>query len=207
MPVSKRLRYEVLRRDNHTCRYCGGTPPDVALTVDHVIPITLGGTDDPNNLVAACRDCNSGKSASNPDQPLVEDVAADALRWRDAMQKAAELAFEQQAARDDNRRWVDREWTAWGDSERRVYDRPSDWPLTVDQLIAAGLDVTDIFEAIKEAMMRNYVDDRWRYTCGILYRTLERRQKTAQELLATQQTDSAVAYLPVGWPLITGACA
>lgn len=35
MPVSKRLRYEVLRRDSHTCRYCGGAAPDVKLTVDH----------------------------------------------------------------------------------------------------------------------------------------------------------------------------
>ena len=24
MALSKRLRFEILRRDNHTCRYCGG---------------------------------------------------------------------------------------------------------------------------------------------------------------------------------------
>lgn len=54
MAVSKRTRYEVLRRDNHTCRYCGGSAPDVRLTVDHVLPVTLGGSDDPSNLVAAC---------------------------------------------------------------------------------------------------------------------------------------------------------
>ena len=28
MAVSKRLRYEILRRDNHTCRYCGASAPD-----------------------------------------------------------------------------------------------------------------------------------------------------------------------------------
>jgi 5-methylcytosine-specific restriction endonuclease McrA len=67
MTVSKRARYEVLRRDNHTCRYCGGKAPDVALTVDHVTPVALGGTDGPGNLVAACRDCNAGKAASHPD--------------------------------------------------------------------------------------------------------------------------------------------
>lgn len=27
MAVSKRLRHEVMRRDNHTCRYCGGGAP------------------------------------------------------------------------------------------------------------------------------------------------------------------------------------
>jgi 5-methylcytosine-specific restriction endonuclease McrA len=60
--VSKRLRYEVLRRDDHACRYCGHTAPDVPLTVDHVIPVALGGTDEPENLVTACKDCNAGKS-------------------------------------------------------------------------------------------------------------------------------------------------
>ncbi|WP_078628685.1 HNH endonuclease [Streptomyces sp. NRRL F-2664] len=54
MPVSNRLRFEVLRRDRYTCRYCGGSAPDVVLRVDHVVPVALGGTDTPDNLVAAC---------------------------------------------------------------------------------------------------------------------------------------------------------
>lgn len=56
MAISKRLRFEVLRRDNHMCRYCGRGAPDVALTVDHVVPVALGGHSDPTNLVTACVD-------------------------------------------------------------------------------------------------------------------------------------------------------
>ena len=57
MAVSKRVRYEVLRRDNYACRYCGATAGSGAqLVVDHVMPVSLGGTDDPTNLVACCRD-------------------------------------------------------------------------------------------------------------------------------------------------------
>lgn len=63
MAVSKRLRYEVLLRDGFTCRYCGAKAPDVLLEVDHVIPRTLGGTDDLTNLVTACEPCNQGKAA------------------------------------------------------------------------------------------------------------------------------------------------
>jgi hypothetical protein len=63
MAVSKRLRYEILRRDNHTCRYCGASAPDVPLRVDHVTPVALGGSDKPDNLVASCEACNSGKSS------------------------------------------------------------------------------------------------------------------------------------------------
>lgn len=47
----------VMRRDNRTCRYCGGR----ATEVDHVIPHSRGGPDDPENLVAACKPCNSSK--------------------------------------------------------------------------------------------------------------------------------------------------
>lgn len=80
MAVSKRLRYEILRRDNHACRYCGAAAPDVKLNVDHVIPTSLGGSDKPDNLVTACAECNSGKTSSMPNAEPVADVDQDVLR-------------------------------------------------------------------------------------------------------------------------------
>ena len=53
----QRVRKEVLDRDYWTCHYCG----QEANTVDHVIPISKGGTDEASNMVAACIKCNSGK--------------------------------------------------------------------------------------------------------------------------------------------------
>lgn len=85
MAVSKRLRYEVLRRDNHACRYCGATAPDVKLNVDHVIPTSLGGSDKPTNLVTSCANCNSGKTSSMPNAEVVADVDQETFR------QAAEL--------------------------------------------------------------------------------------------------------------------
>lgn len=32
------LRFEVFKRDNFTCRYCGQAPPTAILEVDHIIP-------------------------------------------------------------------------------------------------------------------------------------------------------------------------
>ena len=60
--ISTRTRFLILKRDGFTCQYCGASAPRVELHVDHVIPVAAGGTNDPDNLVSACRDCNLGKS-------------------------------------------------------------------------------------------------------------------------------------------------
>ena len=53
----KTQRLIVLKRDCYTCAYCG----EPANEVDHIQPRVLGGTDDLDNLVAACRRCNAMK--------------------------------------------------------------------------------------------------------------------------------------------------
>ena len=59
------LRFDVFRRDNFTCVYCGGQSPQVVLECDHVTPVSKGGSDTMDNLVTACSDCNRGKSAKD----------------------------------------------------------------------------------------------------------------------------------------------
>ena len=54
----KQLRLRILMRDGYECAYCGET----ADTVDHVISRASGGDMwDAENLVAACKRCNSMK--------------------------------------------------------------------------------------------------------------------------------------------------
>ena len=60
---------ELIDRDGTLCSYCRkelefGTK--TAVHVDHVIPLSLGGIHDPNNLVLACRSCNTSKRDENP---------------------------------------------------------------------------------------------------------------------------------------------
>jgi hypothetical protein len=78
--LSTRLRFSILERDAFTCRYCGKSPPEVKLHVDHVISqldwrqrfgdLTLDrtisgtlirGVNDPANLATSCAQCNLGK--------------------------------------------------------------------------------------------------------------------------------------------------
>lgn len=50
-------RRAVFARDNHRCQYCGSA----AENIDHVIPRSKGGPHAWDNVVAACRPCNSRK--------------------------------------------------------------------------------------------------------------------------------------------------
>ena len=65
-PISFKLRFQILKRDNFTCQYCGRKAPDTVLHVDHIVPRELGGKNDPENLVTCCIVCNLGKG----DEPL-----------------------------------------------------------------------------------------------------------------------------------------
>lgn len=59
-----RLRWWVMTRDGYRCGVCGvaaSDRPGVRLEVDHLVPRSQGGTDDPSNLLTMCRDCNQGK--------------------------------------------------------------------------------------------------------------------------------------------------
>ena len=64
--LGKRLGRTALRihaRDGHACTYCGATAQAAGapLQIDHLTPRSAGGLDIPENLVIACRRCNSAR--------------------------------------------------------------------------------------------------------------------------------------------------
>lgn len=188
MAVSKRLRFEVLRRDNHACRYCGRGAPEAKLTVDHVVPTALGGTDNPSNLVTACSDCNGGKSATPPDAAIVDDVAADALRWARARSVAAERLLEDITARNQIRAAFHGLWTQWGLGEGDGAPRvplPQGWEASIDNFIAAGLPLEVLQDCVEKAMWADKVrpENTFRYMCGIAWNQIGAlNQATSEEL-------------------------
>lgn len=87
-PVNRR---EVLRRDHHTCQYCGSTHN---LTLDHVVPLSRGGSHTWDNVVTACERCNQCKGNRTPEEagmvlrskpraPLHPTVAFAEQFWRE----------------------------------------------------------------------------------------------------------------------------
>lgn len=53
----------VIARDKGICYLCGGKPIGWQLTLDHVVPLSRGGSHTYDNLRVACRSCNSSKRA------------------------------------------------------------------------------------------------------------------------------------------------
>lgn len=196
MAVSKRTRYEVLRRDNHSCRYCGATAPDAKLTVDHVTPVALGGTDNPDNLVAACRDCNYGKASTSPDSPLVADVAQLALHWKSAQEEAARIRLADRRKRNAYVKRYEKAWRAqdFGSEEPRyTHPRPRGWEASIWEFYAAGLPVSEVEDAVVIACgnTRISMDDVWRYFCGVCWRKLDAINEAAGALLDAEAADGS----------------
>lgn len=66
-------RQNIFKRDNNCCQYCGSTKD---LTLDHVIPRSRGGRTSWDNLITACKPCNSKKGDLTPEEagmPLMQE--------------------------------------------------------------------------------------------------------------------------------------
>lgn len=74
--ISKKIRFEVFKRDSFSCQYCGAKAPDIVLHIDHICPVSKGGTNDLLNLITSCEDCNSGKS----NRELTDDSVVEKQR-------------------------------------------------------------------------------------------------------------------------------
>lgn len=93
-PISKKLRFEVFKRDKFTCQYCGAKAPDVVLHCDHVHPVAEGGKSDTLNLVAACQGCNSGKGRRLLDDSSVIERQRDQLEALEARREQLAMMLE-----------------------------------------------------------------------------------------------------------------
>ena len=163
MAVTKRTRFEVLRRDDYTCRYCGQCAPDVKITIDHVLPVALGGTDDPSNLAAACWDCNVGKASTKPDETTVTEVAEDALRFARLTKSAWEMRI---SKIDDEATYVD------AVADAITFGVPEEWRTSIGRFYGMGVPLEVVLDAARIAADKfdPYGNtDRFKYMCGVIW--------------------------------------
>lgn len=184
MAISKRLRYEILRRDQNRCWYC--KTAESRLTIDHVVPVSLGGSDEPSNLVAACPDCNAGKSASNPDAPLVAEVDQRAAEFAIAISKVIEQRAAKYAEQTNLATWFDRIWC--GPNGGDGLPREAGWESSVIQFAAAGLSRDFLHRAVNSAIGKRDVRHQhvWKYFCGICWKEIKSIRDEAGGLVSTR---------------------
>jgi 5-methylcytosine-specific restriction endonuclease McrA len=75
--VPRRFRRHVTNtflfaRDHYRCQYCGRHMTEFkgreALTRDHLVPLSRGGTNDWTNVITACSPCNTRKGSRMPEE-------------------------------------------------------------------------------------------------------------------------------------------
>lgn len=194
MAVTKRTRFEILRRDNHTCQYCGEKSPNVTLHIDHVMPVALGGDDKPGNLVTACKDCNAGKASIQPDSPLVEALSAQAAAYALGMvDKMTRFRADIESLDDYIEQFLDA-WNGWGYGEgedRKTIPLPPDYEMSLFRWKSLGIP-TRLFDlAIPATMTKRHIanDAKFAYLAGIVWNMFNER-----EIDSTVTTETAAVY-------------
>lgn len=81
--ISDNNRFNIIKRDKHTCRYCGRKPPEVELDIDYDLPVTEGGTENIDNLITLCRQCKIGKNFETSENDISDE-------WQQIIKKREE---------------------------------------------------------------------------------------------------------------------
>ncbi len=61
IPIPTEVRKYVFQRNQYQCQSCGKTYKETQLTIDHIIPLARGGSNDISNLHTLCLTCNQRK--------------------------------------------------------------------------------------------------------------------------------------------------
>lgn len=171
-PISKKLRFDVFKRDGFRCTYCGATPSEtVILEVDHIHPVAEGGSNDIDNLVAACFDCNRGKRdglLSSVPQSLSDK--AEAVAEREAQVRAYYEILEARKQRVDDEMWDVADILMQRFNEDRIL-RTS---LASIKRFLELLPFPIVLEAMETACNRMYSRTAaFKYFCGICWRKIK----------------------------------
>jgi len=190
MTVSVRTRFEVFKRDRFTCSYCGQTPPNVLLEVDHVVPRAAGGSDDITNLTTSCKDCNRGKAAGLLEEgtaPVVGRAVIEEMQER--LDQARAYMETLSALQDVTDQMVDRVIAYWARVYQAELEEREDatyYRIPGGEFPERGsirrflrtLPLSDVLEAVdKTAGRLRYGDnDACRYFYGVCHRMIRERE-------------------------------
>jgi hypothetical protein len=175
--ISKKVRFDVFKRDGFKCMYCGAHPPSVLLHVDHIVAVANGGKNAIDNLVTACEPCNLGKGAR--ELSVVPQALAD---------KAAEVAEREEQLRgfhdvlEAKRKRLEGEtWFVLAEMNGgKVPDSAPRDEFNSTKRFIEKLGYHDVLEAMEIAMAAPISYRKtFRYFCGICWNKVRKLEGTA----------------------------
>lgn len=185
---SRRQRFEILRRDDHRCRYCGVPASRATLVIDHVVPLALGGTSDAWNLVAACEPCNAGKSDMAPDAPKAPPVSTRTLLLASALREVMGANQVMRACADQMFEEFEEIWNSWGwgpTDNRNIVPMDADWRTSLNRFYLLGFNNQQLSWMVRKAMEKEskLPRDKFRFFCGCVWMEFTRMQDEALEAI------------------------
>jgi hypothetical protein len=66
--ISGAVQQQIWVRDGCHCMFCGKRMGNVQLTIDHFVPLQVGGSSSQENLITACRLCQKRKGSMDPQE-------------------------------------------------------------------------------------------------------------------------------------------
>lgn len=176
-PISTRTRFEVFKRDDFTCAYCGSKPPSVILHVDHITPVSKGGSSRQDNLITSCESCNLGKSnvlLSSVPESLSDK--AEKIKEAEKQIRAYRKIMKAKQDRIDSEKW---------DVMRTIYGREIEQAPKKDiASIAKFIDLLGYEDCLYAASLTDsrglYDNKRFRYFCGICWNMIRGEEDGAR---------------------------
>ena len=164
--LSKKIRFDIFKRDYFTCQYCGDTPPKVVLQVDHINPVKLGGTNEQDNLITSCQPCNIGKGAgslSNIPQSLKEK--SDSTAEKEAQIKGYNKILKKKQNRLESEVW---QVVHVIDEDKNSISKKQ---FSTIKKFIESIGLYEVIDAMEIACTKNiyHEEDRFRYFCGVCY--------------------------------------
>jgi len=170
MAISRALRFEVFKRDSFSCQYCGRQTPQTILEIDHIIPKSKGGTDDINNLITSCFDCNRGKGAVPLAVLKIADTRKQEIQKLKERRKQIEayekFLYEEKVKEEQVLQEINDYWASFCDGEFILNEDG----LSSVRRFLTRLTPMEVKEAISIAAIAvEDIEDRFRYFCGVCH--------------------------------------
>lgn len=169
--IGKTTHFNVFKRDSFTCQYCSAKPPKVPLEVDHLVPVCKGGTNNIDNLITACFDCNRGKAGNE-----LTCIPLNIIEKSEGKRLALKQYKEYQKILSLEKAQIEIDINTVQDVYSTVFDGwifTDKFRISVKKFIS-NLGVEEVVEAMETACNRMYNEDKaLSYFCGICWNKIK----------------------------------